>query len=182
MQREYVLAVQILVQAVVVAGAVAQQQRGRPRLTGGMTARQECLVPRRIDDVDVHRLVPAIRQRHQTRVQRRAQRLDVVWQRVTEVLVFAAAEAVPRHDDAAAMPRVVVVEPGERLAFLRGQQPRQDRAAAGVEVLRDPVPVERSDALDDAGFARSCDGGREPCVHALASRSSSARLRSAPQR
>ena len=45
LQREHMLAVEILVQAVVVVGAVLQQQRRRPLLPGSVTARDEVGVP-----------------------------------------------------------------------------------------------------------------------------------------
>ena len=41
LEREHVLAVEVLVQAVVVALAVAQEQRRRPELPGGVAAREE---------------------------------------------------------------------------------------------------------------------------------------------
>ena len=74
LQRKHVLAVQVLVQAVVVAGAVLQQQRRRPR--AGPAAWQRamnsaCAVG--IAHVDAHRLVPAVGDRRQPRVERVAQ-------------------------------------------------------------------------------------------------------------
>ena len=41
LQREYVLAIEILMQAIVVAGAILQQQRRRPGLARGMAALQD---------------------------------------------------------------------------------------------------------------------------------------------
>ena len=44
LQREHVLAIEILMQAIVVAGAILQQQRRRPDLAGVMAPLQERLV------------------------------------------------------------------------------------------------------------------------------------------
>ena len=44
LQRKHMLAVEVLMQAVVVAGAVLQQQRRRPGLAGGVAALQESVV------------------------------------------------------------------------------------------------------------------------------------------
>src|SRR3954469_22415689 len=60
LEREHVLAIEILMQAVEIAGLVLQQQRRRPRLPGLMAALQERRVFGGVADVDPHRLVPAI--------------------------------------------------------------------------------------------------------------------------
>src|SRR5688572_21983786 len=60
LQREHVLAVEILMQAVVVAGAVLQKQRRRPALARGMATFDELVVLLREPGVDIKRLVPAI--------------------------------------------------------------------------------------------------------------------------
>ncbi len=72
-------------------------------------------------------------------------------QRIGEILVLAAAEAVPRHDHPAAERRVVRIERGERLAFVRRQQRTNHGAAMGVEITRDQTPVECAHALGDGG-------------------------------
>src|SRR6185312_3243715 len=58
LEREHMLAVQILVQAVIVASFVLQQKRRRFCLAGVVTSPQEGLVAFRIADFDPHRLVP----------------------------------------------------------------------------------------------------------------------------
>ena len=63
LQREKMLAVHVLVQAIVVARAIAQEERRRSLLTRLMTARQKRFVFRGIADGDAHRLVPPIRDR-----------------------------------------------------------------------------------------------------------------------
>ena len=102
--------------------AVLQQQRRRPGLAGLVAALEEIRVVLRIATRDAHRLVPAIGDLGEPRIERGAQLRDQIGQRIGEIFVFAAAEAVPRHDDAAAEQLVLRIAPGERRAFLRGQQ------------------------------------------------------------
>src|SRR5262245_7643628 len=96
------LAIEVLMQAVVVAGPVSQQQRRRPRLPRLMAAAEERLVRVREARRDLHRLMPAIGDRRQPRVERGAQVRDDRRQGIAEILVLAAPETVARHDDAAA--------------------------------------------------------------------------------
>ena len=119
-----------------------------------------------IADVDPHRLVPAVGDALQPRIERRPQRGDQIGQRIGEVFVFAAAKAVTAHHDAAAEMRVVGIERGDCAAFLRRQQVLQDRAALRVEVGPDLRPVERVDAGGDAGARNRADGGFGGGFHA----------------
>ena len=61
LQRKHVLAVQILMETVVVVGAVLQDQRRRSRLSRRVAAIEECRMVFGITNVDPERLVPAIR-------------------------------------------------------------------------------------------------------------------------
>src|SRR6185437_14555753 len=76
LERKHMLAVEILVQAVVVATAVLQQQGCRPALTGIVASLEELRMAPRKARVDAHRLVPAVRDRHEVRIKRRAQGCD----------------------------------------------------------------------------------------------------------
>ncbi|MNC85217.1 hypothetical protein D3C83_08070 [compost metagenome] len=78
LQREDMLAVEILVQAVIVIGAVLQQQRRRPALACRVAAPDEGGVLGRKPDVNAHRVVPAIGDDGETRVQRCAQLGDEI--------------------------------------------------------------------------------------------------------
>ena len=74
LQRKHVFAVEILVQAIVVAGAVLQQQRRRARLARLMAARRGTPHARRDSASSIPmRLVPAIGDRRERRIERRAQ-------------------------------------------------------------------------------------------------------------
>ena len=151
LDRKHVLAVEVLVQAVVVALAILQQQRRRPRLPGVMTALQERRVRRGIADLDPHRLVPAVGGRRQPCIQRRPQLRDQIRQRIGEVFVFAAAKAVAAHHDPAAEPAVVGIERGDGVALVRRQQATENGGALPVEVGCNLVPIEPVDAGGNAG-------------------------------
>src|SRR5690348_14692237 len=96
------LAVQVLMQAVVVAGAVAKQQGRRPSLPGSVTAPEELRVRGRKPRLFAQELLPAVGHGRELRVQHFAQLADQRRQWIGEVLVLAAAEAMARHDDPAA--------------------------------------------------------------------------------
>ena len=105
-------------QAVVVARPILQQQRRRARLSGLVAALEIFRVRLGITCVDPHRRVPAIGDLGERRIKRGAQRRDRIRQRIREILVFAAAEAVPRHDHPAAKRRIGRVQRRHRRAFL----------------------------------------------------------------
>ena len=95
LQRKHVLAVQILVQAVVVARAVLSSSGvGRVWPAAWHRARKASVLAR-IAPVLPQRRVPVVRDGGERRIERLAQRRDRAGQRTGEVLVFAAAEAVP---------------------------------------------------------------------------------------
>ena len=71
LQREHVLAVQVLVQAVVVAGAVPQQQRCGTLLACVVAALHELRVSRRKPRREAEPFVPAVRDRCQQRIELR---------------------------------------------------------------------------------------------------------------
>jgi hypothetical protein len=56
----------------------------------------------RVTHIDPHRCIPPVGDRRQPRIQRGPQIGDDIRQRIREVFVLAASEAVPRHDDVAA--------------------------------------------------------------------------------
>ena len=172
-------------QAVVVARAVAQQQRRGPGLAGGMAAGEVRRMVFGVAHCHAHRLVPAVRDRHQLRVQRRAQCRHARRERIGEVLVLAAAEAVARHHDVAAKAPVIVVQRGQRLALGRRDETLDHRSPPRIEIRRHARPVDRRHALADRRGASRCPGERGHGASrpdTRASRSSSARLRSTPQR
>ena len=102
LQRKHVLAVDILMQAVVVPGLIPEQERSRLALAGLVASLEELVQPSRIAHLDSHRLVPPIGDRREAGVQLGPEVVDQSRQRVVEVLVLPAPEAVPRHHHAAA--------------------------------------------------------------------------------
>ena len=76
LQREDMLAIEVLMQAIVIASLILQQQRRRPALSRVVAALEEIRMRRRIADIDPHRLVPAVGDRRKTRIQHRAQVRD----------------------------------------------------------------------------------------------------------
>src|SRR5688500_6244308 len=149
LQREYMLAVQVLVQAVVVFGAVSQQERRRPALAGPVAAPDESRVLVRETRIDAQRRVPAIGHRRERWIERGAQRGDRLGQRIAEILVLAAPETVARHDYAAAKARLVRIQRSQGVAFLCGQQLFDDRAALGVQLASDLRPIDCTHARAD---------------------------------
>src|SRR6202042_3657036 len=100
LEREEDLAVEILMQRVPVAGPVAEDERGRPRLAGLAAALQQRLVREREGGrVSAQAFAPAVGHRRQVGVERGAQLGDELGQGVVEVAVAAVAEAVARHLD-----------------------------------------------------------------------------------
>ena len=164
------LSVEILVQAVEVLGFVPEEQRRGLFLPCRVAAGKEVGMLHRVAHLDPHGFVPAVRDRGQVRVDGRPELGDGLGERVGEVAVLAAAEAVPSHDNPAAKPLLLMVDRGDRPAFLRIQQALDHCTSAGVQVGGHTAPVH--------GRLWHC---LRPGAHAT-SRSSSARFRSTPQR
>ena len=142
LQREDVLAVEVLVQAVVVAGAVGQQQGRGPRLAGLAATRQHVVHRFRKAAVLAQTLGPTVGDRRQRTVETLPESLHDVRQGVAEVLVLAASEAVAGHDHPTAEARVLEIEVGDPLAGLGLQDRAGQGPAARVELGADANPVE----------------------------------------
>src|SRR3954471_9595966 len=132
LERERDVAVEILVERVVAALVVAEDQRRGPELPCGMAGVEERAESLRETLVVPEVTGPPVRRFGQVRVEPLPKRCDGVGQRVVEVLVLALAEAVAGHVDGAAE-GAVVIKRLQVLALLRGQ----DRAGAS-----EPVAVE----------------------------------------
>src|SRR5215210_912996 len=150
-------------QAIVVARPILEQQRRRPCLSRRMAALEIVGVVCRIALLQSHLLVPAVRHLGELRIERGAQRRNCLQQRVDEVLVFPTAEAVPRHDHAAAVEEVFVIARGQCGAFVWTQQRPGGRTAERIELRRGAVPVEgcdtRCDVIDRLLPADMCGTG-----------------------
>src|SRR5207249_5504241 len=117
LQREDVLSVEVLMQAIVVALVVSKKQRRRPGLTGSMATLEEGDMITRITDGSVQGLAPAVRDAGKRRIERGPKLRDDVGQWIGEVLVFAPPEPMLRHHDPAPEPLLDRVGLGERPAL-----------------------------------------------------------------
>jgi hypothetical protein len=131
LKRERQRAVEVLVQAIVVARAVLQQKRRRTRLAGRVAEREERGVRFRTARLKRHALVPGVRNRRKSLVKRSAQGGDRLRKRIGELFVLALPEAVVRHDDVAAEAPILRIERRNRAAF----SPRQQLLEHGSPVL-----------------------------------------------
>ena len=95
--------------AVVITFAVLEEQGRRPMLSCVMASLNEFSVSLGIAHVDVHRRIPAVGYRRETRIQRSTKLLNYPWQRIAEILVLSAPEAMSSHNNAAAKEAVVEV-------------------------------------------------------------------------
>jgi hypothetical protein len=98
----------------------------------------------------------------QRRVERTADGCDDIGQRMSEVLVLAAPEAVARHHHPAAEPLACRIEPGERAAFVRREQRGHDGIALRVEAGGQDLPIQRLDPCRDPWGRRRRSGAVEP--------------------
>ena len=91
--------------------------------------------------------MPAVGDRREPRIERRAELLDQRRQRIAEIAILALTKAMPRHDDMAPEFFTVVVEAGDVVALLAAEQTRQRGPSLRVEVRRHGRPVDCPDPL-----------------------------------
>lgn len=77
------------------------------------------------------------------RVESRSELRDTVRQRITEILIFPAPETMTSHDDAAAEESIVLIPGFDFMALLRIQNPMQESAPEGIQVLLDDTPIDQ---------------------------------------
>ena len=136
------LAVQVLMQAVVVARSVLKEQRRRPYLARRVAALKKVLM--RIGEVhrDLHAFIPRIRNRHEVWVKRRTQHLREIGKWLRKVTIFALAEAMPAHDDPAAEALALIrVHHRHRAALACRQYIRQDGPTLRIELDDSRLPI-----------------------------------------
>jgi pentatricopeptide repeat protein len=118
LNRKSVLPIEVPVEAVVVAGAVLEEQRSGSQLPCVMASLDEIGVALWVALLDTHCFVPAIRDWSEPRIERGAKAMNDRRERIAEVFVFAPSEAVSSHDDAAAEDRFLRIERRNRLALV----------------------------------------------------------------
>src|SRR5260370_10793965 len=104
--------IEVLMETVVISFSVFEEQRCRQNLPRIVAALDEISVSFRIADFDAHRGAPTVGDGHKTRVESAAELGDDIGQGIPEVLVFSPAEAMSRHDHAAAKEGIVRIELG----------------------------------------------------------------------
>src|SRR5438270_2730852 len=107
-----------------------------------MTALEIAFVVFRIRYFGGQSLVPAVGDRGEPRVERLAQRRYQVGQRISEILVLAAAEAMPSHHHAAAEQRVRSIARGQRRTFIAVQKRSGSRASMSIDLCSQAAPIE----------------------------------------
>src|SRR5688572_11345272 len=99
---KHMLAVQVLMQAVVIVRSILQQKWRRFDLPGLMTTLDEVRVAVWITHGNAHGGVPAVGNGDEMRVEDRPEFRNEIGQGIAKVFVLAASEPMPCHDDAAA--------------------------------------------------------------------------------
>lgn len=165
LQRKCEFAVQILMQAIKIAGRVLQQQGCRARLAFRVTLLQEVGMPRGIAGNDTHALVPVVCDTHQMTVKRGAQPGEQIRKGIPEVAVLAFAEAVPRHVYMAPEVTFVRIETCYPAAFVRREKLLDDRTAVRVKLSGQTGPVIRGDAPFGQFGKRHCGADSGTGVH-----------------
>src|ERR1044072_4623223 len=134
------LAVQILVQAVVVIWSVFEEKWRWFLLTRLVTALDVVGVRGWVADVDAHRFVPTISDWHQMRIERRAKTSNQIGQRITEVFILSTSEAMTLHHDLASKNLFVVIEVPNPVAFIGRHHSLNDRITLRIKVSINPLP------------------------------------------
>src|SRR5262249_45969182 len=174
LKRKNMRTVKVLMQAIVIIGAILEQKRCGPRLACSMAALNEVGVVRRVLNIDAPRRISAIGDRGKMWKKLGPQKLGGGKEGGGEKFVFAAPQAMKGPENKAAEKVVLRVEAGYLPAFVWSKKTLDEGAALGVEIVRHAFPIERLHPLHDA-FGRNS-------VHAPASRSRRDRLRSTLQR
>ncbi|MNR16029.1 hypothetical protein D3C85_1325960 [compost metagenome] len=128
-------------QSIVVAGTIAQHQRGRPRLARRLAlGRQLTETVRKAWPIQPRR--PAVGEGRQAFIKPRPQPRQGIGQGIVEILILALPEAVALHDDPTAKPLGLVIK-GFQGAAGGGRQQRPGYGPAlEVQIIGDAGPVE----------------------------------------
>jgi hypothetical protein len=148
LDREDVLAVNVLVEAVIVSFPILQEQRGWPKLFRIMASPKEISVPLGIVYVHAHRQVPTVGDGRKPGIDGSPKFRNDIGQRIAEVFVLAAPEPMTSHDDTASKKIIIRVQSGEGFTLVTREDPFEHRSPPMVKVFRDALPVECVDARD----------------------------------
>jgi hypothetical protein len=128
-------------QAVVIAGFVAEHQRGRQRLLFTTAPLQEFGEPGRESLTLIQPFGPSVCDFGKRTIELLAKFPHQRRQRVGEILILAPPEVVTSHHDAAAEGALVGIEPHELIAILFREQRPGQRISSLVELGGEYVPV-----------------------------------------
>ena len=142
LERENVFAIEILVQAVVIALTVLEEQRRRAGLPRSVAALDKRGMGSRKADIESHPLVPTVGDSCELGIKSGPQLLDQGRQRICEVFIFTASKAVSSHDDVATESFIYIIEARDRVTLIHRQQLRQNCPTLGVEMRRDGAPID----------------------------------------
>ena len=135
LNRKHVLAINVLVKAVVVTCLILKQQWRRLGLAHFVATCNEFGVVFRIARFDTHRSIPSVRNRYKARVECGTKFANDLWQWVVEIFVFAAAKAMPRHNNATAEDLILRIQVCDCAAFPRNENAFENGATVTVELL-----------------------------------------------
>ena len=150
LQREAHLSINVLMEAVVTARLIMQQQRRGFCLPGLAADSQEGGVVLGIPETrHTQGLGPAIRDPGEMRVGVRPQIRDQFRERVAEIFVIADAEPIALHDDLTAKAALIFIERCERCAFGGRENRVHDRVSAVGERFLRSLPIQDVHSLAD---------------------------------
>src|SRR4051794_23401637 len=133
LKRESDVAVEILMQTIVPAGLVMQQERRRSSLSRAMADFQEGgVIGGKRSTLVAERFDPLIGDRCEMGIRGGACRCDNFGQRMREIFIVADAEAMALHDDVAAEARILVIKSDDGGAFIATEELWSDGIAAGA--------------------------------------------------
>lgn len=149
------LAIEILMQTVVIAGSVLKQQRRRFVLAISMTALDVICMLGGIARVAAEEFVPAVRYWSKLWIDECTKTRNDSGQRILEVLVFSTAETMPLHHHATAEKVIARKQRGYLFAFSGRKDAFNNCVAFRVEIFCTLRPVNsRKSLLNTSGWNR----------------------------
>ena len=85
-------------------------------------------------DIAAHRAIPAVRIRNEVRIDSGPDTCNQIRQRIAEIFVLSAPEAMPLHVHAAAKYFVIRIESRNQVAFIRREKLVKDRASLYIKI------------------------------------------------
>src|SRR6185503_12521367 len=112
------LAIEILMQTVVIVWTILEEQRCRFILAGLVAALNVVRVLCRIAHINPHCFIPTICDLDQMRIEGRAHRVNQIRQWITEVSILPTTEAMTLHNNVTAEALLVLIDTTNRVALI----------------------------------------------------------------